>query len=385
MFKQNNLINKNIVFTVVVIVITAILLLLPGQFDGAKVKGGVPAKGKVVEIDNSNKHQIGLINTGEQGITVVIKNGKYKNEKYSCVNHYMGKMEFDRDYKVGDTVFTVLELGENGKVHYANIIDYYRLDFEILLFLLFTVFLIWYSGWTGFKALVSFVFTGVMIWKVLLPGVLKGIDPLIISLFVTMVITAVIIFIVGGTGRKGVTAFLGACSGIIITLVLSIIFGKLFSISGGVKPFSEMLIYSGFPHLDLGKLFLSGVFISSSGAIMDIAMDVSASMGEVKEKKNDISRLELIQSGFSVGRMVIGTMSTTLLLAYSGGYATLLMVFIAQGTPILNIFNLQYVAAEILNTLVGSFGLVAVAPLTAVAGGFVYSTKRFSKKAINQV
>jgi uncharacterized membrane protein len=65
----------------------------------------------------------------------------------------------------------------------------------------------------------------------------------------------------------------------------------------------------------------------------------------------------------------MGTMTTTLLLAYSGGYIALLLVFMAQGTPIINILNLKYVSAEILHTIVGSFGLVTVAPLTALISG----------------
>ena len=67
----------------------------------------------------------------------------------------------------------------------------------------------------------------------------------------------------------------------------------------------------------------------------------------------------------------MGTMTTTLLLAYSGGYVTLLMVFMAQGTPIYNILNYKYVAAEILDTVVGSMGLVTVAPLTALSAGIL--------------
>jgi uncharacterized membrane protein len=65
-------------------------------------------------------------------------------------------------------------------------------------------------------------------------------------------------------------------------------------------------------------------------------------------------------------------MTTTLLLAYSGGYTFMLMLFVAQGVPLTNVFNLNYVAAEVLNTLVGSFGLVTVAPFTALCGGFIY-------------
>ena len=57
----------------------------------------------------------------------------------------------------------------------------------------------------------------------------------------------------------------------------------------------------------------------------------------------------------NVGRAAMGTMTTTLLLAYSGGYVTLLMVFMAQGTPVDHILNYKYVAAEVLDTVVGSF------------------------------
>ena len=75
-------------------------------------------------------------------------------------------------------------------------------------------------------------------------------------------------------------------------------------------------------------------------------------------------------SGVRIGQAAMGTMTTTLLLAYSGGYMAQLMVFMAQGTPLVNIFNYKYVASELLQTLVGCFGLVTVAPFTALARRF---------------
>ncbi len=100
-------------------------------------------------------------------------------------------------------------------------------------------------------------------------------------------------------------------------------------------------------------------------------MDVTASMNEVLDKRPDITRNELIQSGFNVGRMVTGTMTTTLLLAYSGGYLTMLMLFVSKGTTFARMLNFKMVAAEIFRTLVGSVGLVLVAPITAVIAGFI--------------
>ena len=51
------------------------------------------------------------------------------------------------------------------------------------------------------------------------------------------------------------------------------------------------------------------------------------------------------------------------------------MVFMAQGTPVSFILNYKYVAAEIVHTIVGSFGLVTVAPLTAITSGLLLTRK----------
>ena len=156
---------------------------------------------------------------------------------------------------------------------------------------------------------------------------------------------------------------------------MALFFDVFFQVHGAVKPFSETLLYSGYSNLNLTDIFLAGIFISSSGAVMDIAMDIAASQHEVLLQNPEISRKKLVRSGFAVGRAVVGTMTTTLLLAYSGGFSTLLMVFIAQGTPAINILNLNYIAGEILHTMVGSFGLVLVAPITAFIGGWMYTKK----------
>lgn len=109
---------------------------------------------------------------------------------------------------------------------------------------------------------------------------------------------------------------------------------------------------------------------------MDLAVDITSAVNEVIQKKPDIGWKEAMQSGMAVGRAAMGTMTTTLLLAYSGGCVALLMVFMAQGTPIDNILNYKYVSSEILDTIVGSFGLVTVAPFTALTSGVFLTRKK---------
>lgn len=78
---------------------------------------------------------------------------------------------------------------------------------------------------------------------------------------------------------------------------------------------------------------------------------------------------------------VVGTMTTILLLAYSSRHITIFLLFMAKGLPAANILNAPFVAAEVLNILVGSFGLVTVAPFTALVAGLIYREKPEKKAA----
>ena len=240
--------------------------------------------------------------------------------------------------------------------------DHYRLNKEFILLTIFAVFLVLFAGKNGFQAILSFFITVLMIWKVLVPCYLKGYSPVWVGILITALLTFIIIFFVYGADKRTIAATSGALLGVLTTCILGILFTDLFQIHGAIMPNAESLLYSGYQHLDLTAIFMSSIFIGASGAMMDLSVDITP--------------LEAIRSGMNVGRAAMGTMTTTLLLAYSGGYVSLLMVFMAQGTPIDHILNYKYVASEILDTVVGSFGLVTVAPFTAVMAGILLTKKK---------
>jgi uncharacterized membrane protein len=347
------------------------LWYLPTGFEGRLPDGAVRAKARVTAVDDSGIQQHGIVKTGDQEVRMRILDGPFAGREVSALNPLLGKMDLDKIFVPGDTVLAVLTVRE-GEIVYVNPQDHYRLQVELLLLGCFAALLLAFAGWTGAKALLSFLFSGLMIWKVMIPSFLKGYDPVLVAVLVTAVLAAAVIFLVGGVGRRGVTAFCGTLLGIATGLVMALVFMEPFHLHGAVRPFSETLLYSGYGHLDLTGIFLASIFLACSGAVMDLAMDVAAAMDEVVRRSPGIARGEALKSGLRVGRAVVGTMTTTLLLAYSGGYMTLLMVFMAQGVPPANLFNLNYVAAEVLNTLAGSFGLVTAAPFTALVGAFVY-------------
>lgn len=149
-------------------------------------------------------------------------------------------------------------------------------------------------------------------------------------------------------------------------------FTDLFQIHGAVMESSESLLYAGYQHLDLTKIFIASIFLGSSGAVMDLSVDICSAVYEVVQKKPDIRAREAIASGFAVGRAACGSTTTTLLLAYSGSYIALLMVFMAQGTPVELMLNYKYgCRRDRAHHRSGSFGLVTVAPLTAITSGLL--------------
>ena len=347
------------------------LYFLPTGFGERVDDRSVRCTAKVVSVDDANIQNFGLIRKGEQEVTLEILDGSFQGQRFQAHNQLMGQLDRDKLFKPGDKAYTVLTVDGDGRVLFVNPQAHYRLGLELFLLGLFAALLVVFGGLTGLKALLSFLFTGMVIWKVLVPLLLKGVDPVWLALGVVGLLCAAIIFLVAGVNRTGVTAFFGAFLGVLSSCILAVYFTGAFHVHGAVMPFAETLLYAGYGHLNLARIFMAGVFLASSGAVMDLAMDVAASMGEVVARNPGLSRMEAVWSGIRVGRAVVGTMTTTLLLAYSGGYVTLLMAFMAQGIPLSGTFNFIYVAAEVLKTLVGSFGLVTVAPFTAVVGGML--------------
>lgn len=352
-----------------------ILICMPTGYEDAVIfKDRERAVAKVIETYNEDVHTVGIISRGDQNCLVEIEDGVFAGERVMAYNMLVGSLEHDKIYQVGDSVLVLISCHE-GEITKVSMIDHYRINVEIILVALFALFLVLVAGKTGARAMLSFVITILAIWKVLIPACLNGCNPIVIGFFITVVLTVITISLVYGFDRMMVSATVGSVTGSFVTMVMALIFTDVFMLEGALLQGSQVLLYSGFPHIDLKQLFIASIFIGSSGAVMDLAVDITASVKEVVDKKPDISAKEAIKSGMNVGRAAMGTMTTTLLLAYSGGYISLLMVFMAQGTPVDNILNYKFVASEILDTLVGSFGLVSVAPLTAFCSGILLTRK----------
>lgn len=356
---------------VVSLLLMVLLLLLPTGYEGAlSYQNADRVAAVVLSTDETDIYDTGLIHTGDQRCRVRILGGSFAGTETDAVNRLNGSLAQDKLFSPGDKAFVVVS-HSGDSITTVFMTDHYRLDKEAILAGLFLLLLLLFARGTGLRAIVSFLDTILLMWKILVPSLLRGLNPIWISLALVLVLTAMILMLIYGWDRRFLAAVSGAALGILVTAVLGALFTNLFRIHGAVMESSESLLYAGYQHLNLTQIFIASIFLGSSGAVMDLSVDICSSVYEVVQKKPDIRAKEAILSGFAVGRAACGSTTTTLLLAYSGSYIALLMVFMAQGTPVELMLNYKYVAAEIVHTIVGSFGLVTVAPLTAITSGLL--------------
>ena len=361
------------------LVLMTVLLILPTGYEGAlsyQNADRVPAL--VLSTDESDVYDTGLVRTGDQRCHVRILGGQFAGTETDAVNRLNGSMAQDKLFSAGDRAFVVVS-HSGGEITTVYMTDHFRLGKEAILVGLFLLLLLLFARGTGLRAILSFIDTILLMWKVLVPSLLSGYNPIRVSLGLVMALTALILMLIYGWNRRFLAAVSGAALGILVTAVLGAVFTDLFQIHGAVMESSESLLYAGYEYLDLTKIFVASIFLGSSGAVMDLSVDICSAVYEVVQKKPGIRAREAIASGFAIGRAACGSTTTTLLLAYSGSYIALLMVFMAQGTPVELMLNYKYVAAEIVYTIVGSFGLVTVAPLTAITSGLLLTRDKSRK------
>jgi uncharacterized membrane protein len=232
------------------------------------------------------------------------------------------------------------------------------------------------GGYQGAKSIVTLVFTGIMIVGVLLPLILKGYNPVLVAVFVSTVVVCVTLIIIGGFSKKTVAAILGTLGGVLIAGIIALAIGYSSQITGLANENTQSLVYLlKYPDMDFRGILFAGIIIGALGAVMDVSMSISSAMHEMMDIKPDITRKQLTKSGMNVGKDIMGSMSNTLILAYTGGAIELMLLFMASKMTWREIINLDMVAAEIIRAVSGSIGLACTIPLTALICAAMKSSK----------
>ena len=113
---------------------------------------------------------------------------------------------------------------------------------------------------------------------------------------------------------------------------------------------------------------------------MDVAVSIGASLFEIRELNPEITSKELFKSGMNIGRDMIGTMTNTLILAFSGGAITTLMVLISYGVQYNQLISSNYISLEVAKGLAGSAAVVLTVPISAAVCAYAYAKNKKTVK-----
>lgn len=311
----------------------------------------------------------------KQSVEVKILTGAHKGEKIIIDNILTGNPAYDINLKQNDKVVLHVEQN-NGNVNYF-VEDKYRAGGLYFLIALFFFLLLVIGGKKGFFSLISILTTLGLIFWVLTPLVLSGVNPVVATVLTCLIASVIAIYLVGGINAKSSGAILGTVLSLIFAAVLSVLSIKLANLNGFA---SEQYMYLASAHADLNLLqvLASAMIIGSLGAVMDIGMSISSTINELFDSNSGMGVNELFMAGMNVGKDIIGMMANTLILAYLGG--SLALVLLSSSIDLQKFFNLNQVAVEISSALIGSIGIVLCVPITAIISA--YLIKKFSKPTL---
>ncbi|OUQ01123.1 YibE/F family protein [Thomasclavelia spiroformis] len=329
---------------------------------------------RVVEIVEENRDSEGN-QVGTQIVNVEILSGTYKGKIVETTN--IDSYLYGADCKVGTKV--IVQLSEYDGSISASVYNYDRTNILIGMVALFLFLLILIGKQKGLTSALGLVFTFICIIFLYIPMMYIGFSPFFSAVLVVILTTMVIMYFIGGFSMKTLCSILGTIVGVVIAGVFASVFGAMSNINGFNVEDIETLIYIGQnSKLDISGLLFSGILIASLGAVIDTAMSIATTIEEIKYRRPDISAKELLKSGIKIGGDMMGTMSNTLILAFTGGSLSILVVFYAYDMSFLQMFNSYSIGIEIIQGISGSLGVILTVPFVSIISAFLMTRKKMS-------
>ncbi|WP_349946526.1 YibE/F family protein [Lacrimispora sp. BS-2] len=359
---------------------------LPGEVPTAasKIKFARAHVTKIISDEAKAEEWTEGLRIGVQEAYIQIDSGEDKGKILPAVN-YMSVYN-NVDLKAGTKVIVRMDIDVNGLSYIASISNYNRGPALLGLTVVFVLSLAAFGGRKGIAAILGLAFTIVGIWFLLIPMIRHGLNPILSSIVIAAVTTAVSLVLLNGLSMKTFCATIGCVGGVALAGVAAALTAAVTPINGfNMSEAEELILRTGGTGLNVSGLLISAILIAALGAVMDVAMTITSAVFEVHQLNPELNRQKLIQSGINIGRDAMGTMANTLILAFAGSALNMLILFRIFDYPYLQIFNSDMMALEIIQGISGTIGIVMTVPLVAFLSAFMCSRTNAEERVVRQV
>lgn len=275
-------------------------------------------------------------------------------------------------YEVGDQVFVDAYTDEYGQETFY-VVEFVRSSSLFWLAAIFIVLVLLVGRFKGLKALISLSLSFIIIIKFILPQILKGQDPFLVSLLGGFFILVLIIYITEGWGRKSHLAIFSVSLSLLTTLTLALIFTKAAKLTGLAQEEAIFLIDLGRATINFQGLLLAGFIIGAIGVLDDIIVGQIEAVDSLREANPSLPSKKIFSLAYRIGNTHLGAIINTLFLTYAGAALPLLLLFVINreaGLGMARVINTEVISTEIIRTLVGSVGVMLSMPIATFLASF---------------
>jgi uncharacterized membrane protein len=267
----------------------------------------------------------------------------------------------------GDVLVLTRDAGAEGGPSYG-FFDYERDAPVIVLAILFAVVVIAVARLRGLASLIGLAFAFFILLQFLLPGLLTGDSPTLVSLVGSAAIMFVVLYLAHGFSARTTTALVGTLFGLTLVALLgswAVSAARLMGLT--TEETIQLNTYD--PTLDFSGLVLAGIVVAGLGVLNDVTITQASAIWQLHEVSPDISWRELYTRGMTVGRDHIASTVYTIVFAYAGAALPALLLINLYARPLWTEIT-SSLAEEVIRTLVGAIALVLAVPVTTAAGAF---------------
>lgn len=382
LLKSRKNIKNNIIFGIIIILFFFFLYFF-NKIEKVELinrTGTSYEKAIVVEIIEDNLQEDGT-RIGYQKVKLKILSGNLKGNILDGTS-FAGYL-YGADCTIGMKVIaSISEYDGNASV---SVYSYDRSNIIYVFVGLFLLMLWIIGGKKGFKSAIGLIFTFICIIYLFLPMLYRGYSPFLSAVVVIILITIVSLYLIDGISKKSISAMIGTITGVIISGVCAAGFGNIAKISGyNVAEVEELVFISNNTNLKVGGILFAAILIASLGAVMDVSMSIASAMTEIYSHNNNIGKKDLFKSGINVGRDMMGTMSNTLILAFTGGSINTLILNYAYALKYNQVINMYQIGIEIMQGVSGSIAIILSVPLVSIISSYLltFERKKYSKSEI---
>ncbi|MDF2930140.1 MAG: YibE/F-like protein [Anaerospora sp.] len=342
-----------------IFIVMIILLFSAGLTAEAAPKDTAPVqyeKGTVVAVGalDASMQKEYFMGQG-QLVSIQLTSGPESGKVVDTFNYITGKSMYEIHVNPGDKVIVAISNDMQRTTYHVS--DFDRFDYVYWLLGFFALALIAFGGIVGVKSVFVIAFSTLLI---------------VLTLLISAVIAVVTQVTISGWTVKTLAAVLGTIGGVSIAAILSVLSINLMHLTGLDSEEAMMLKAVLLPMVDFQGVLFAGMVFGALGAVMDVTISIASALYEVKEAQPAIDAKGLFKTGMNVGRDIMGTMSNTLILAYTGSSLPLMLLIASQKqVSMLKILNLNMIVTEFARALTGSIGLICAIPLTAIITAFL--------------